>query len=332
MDDKLIGKFWDTITQGGIGNLASPWQTKRQGRANVDVKVDEMLMLAQAEKDVQDIKSGNKKFTKDRKLVNNTINTLEPSNDRIEPYFNLENIIEASESRVALDLVQEQINLTKTILYTEHELENNNQEGSEQEVDQDWFTRWRSCAEKVSSEELQKLWAKALAGEIIAPGSYSLRTLEFIKNISLEEANDIDKLAPYAIDNMVHKVDFLAEEGLDFNYLLGMEELGIINGVQARGVQSPIGSIREGYFERVMVHNRKILLIKHDRVDKELKYYFYKVTRLGREVLSLGVFPINEAYLEQIGFAIKNQGFQVSLGDFEQENEENGRYYNMRIL
>jgi hypothetical protein len=81
-----------------------------------------------------------------------------------------------------------------------------------------------------------------------------------------------------------------------------------------------------------MVHNRKILLIEHDRVDKELKYYFYKVTRLGREVLSLGVFPINEAYLEQIGFVIKNQGFQVSLGDFEQENEENGRYYNMRIL
>ena len=36
----------------------------------------------------------------------------------------------------------------------------------------------------MSSEELQTLWGRTLAGEIKSPGSYSLRTLDFLKNLS----------------------------------------------------------------------------------------------------------------------------------------------------
>ena len=47
----------------------------------------------------------------------------------------------------------------------------------------------------MSSEELQTLWGRVLAGEIKSPGTFSLRTLEFLKNTSHEEALKIAKLA-----------------------------------------------------------------------------------------------------------------------------------------
>lgn len=335
--DKLIGKLWDTVTRDGIGSIAAPWQTRRQGRANVDARRDELLMLAQTENDVADIKSGKKKFTEDYKLlpvtqVGNECSIIELSNERIEPYFTIENIDVNSDIRSKTQRMQEQINLTKAVIFAEEELENNYKEGSDEDIDPDWFVRWRDCAEKVSSEELQRLWAKALAGEIATPGSYSLRTLEFIKNISQTEAHEISKLAPYVISGVVYQVASIEKAGLDFNYLLEMEDLGILSGVKGGGLQLSMGSRVSEHYENALFHNNKILLFKHESEQKKATFSSYKVTRLGCEVLRLGVFPMTEDYLEQIGNNAKQQGFEVTLADWVQSSKESGRYFNPRKL
>lgn len=335
--DKLIGKLWDTVTRDGIGSLAAPWQTRRQGRANVDARRDELLMLAQTENDVADIKSGKKKFTEDHKLIP-IVNTdsensvVELSKKRIEPYFNLENINANAHVRSNTQRMQEQINLTKAVLFAEEELENNYQDGSDDDIDPDWFVRWRDYAEKVSSEELQRLWAKALAGEIVTPGSYSLRTLEFIKNISQTEANEISKLAPYVISGVVYQVAAIEKASLNFSYLLEMEDLGILSGVKGGGLQLSMGSRINESYENALFHNNKILLIKHESVQKKATFSSYKVTRLGCEVLRLGVFPMTADYLEQIGNIAKQQGFEVVLADWVQMNKGSGQYFNPRKL
>ena len=160
--ENLIGKLWDTVTRDGIGSLASPWQTRRQGRANTDARRDELLLLAQTEVDVADIKSGKKSYTEDRKLIaledaSNNTSIVELDNGCIEPFFTFENIEENAEARYKAQKLQGQINLTKTVLFAEEEIENNHQQGDDEEVDPDWFARWRDCAEKVSSEGLQRL-------------------------------------------------------------------------------------------------------------------------------------------------------------------------------
>jgi len=45
--EKLIINLWETIADKGIGSLLKPWQIRREGRANLDVKREEMLALAQ---------------------------------------------------------------------------------------------------------------------------------------------------------------------------------------------------------------------------------------------------------------------------------------------
>lgn len=54
--------------------------------------------------------------------------------------------------------------------------------------DSDWVSRFFRIAEDVTTEQMQMLWSKVLAGEVQRLGSFSLRTLELLKNISQKEA------------------------------------------------------------------------------------------------------------------------------------------------
>ncbi|WP_394392073.1 DUF2806 domain-containing protein [Shewanella woodyi] len=335
--DKLLGKLWDTVTREGIGSLASPWQTRRQGKANVDARRDELLMLAQTEVDVANIKAGKKTFTEDRRLVslvqsNGETPVIEFSGGRVEPTFSLEDIQQSNITNREARYIQEQINVTKAVLFAEEELENNHTEGSEEDIDSDWFVRWRDSVEKVNSEDLQRLWAKALAGELASPGSYSLRTLEFIKNISKSEAHEISRLAPFSISGTVYQVKAIKDAGLNFDYLLEMEDLGILSGVKGGGLQLTLSSRITESYEQALFHNSKILLITHENRDKKAQFATYKVTRLGLEVLRLGVFPMNSEYLEQVGLEAKNKGFKVTIADWVQTAKTHGQYFNPRDL
>ncbi|XIH86279.1 DUF2806 domain-containing protein [Pantoea sp. SGAir0430] len=68
---------------------------------------------------------------------------------------------------------------------------------SEDDIDFDWIQRWRSYAVNVTSEDVQALWANLLAGEIKSPGRFSLRTMEFLKNITKNDAKDIERVMPF---------------------------------------------------------------------------------------------------------------------------------------
>ena len=53
----------------------------------------------------------------------------------------------------------------------------------DQEPDHDWTARFFNYIQDVSSEEMQLLWAKVLAGEIEQPGSVSIRALSVLRNL-----------------------------------------------------------------------------------------------------------------------------------------------------
>lgn len=335
--DKLLGKLWDTVTKQGIGSLAAPWQTRRQGRANADVRRDELLVLAQTEMDIADIKAGKKAFTDDRKLISlvqadGETPVVELSGGRIEPSFNLEAFQQSTAANIQAKQMQEQINVTKAVLFAEEELENNYTECSDEGIDIDWFTRWRDSVEKISSEDMQRLWAKALAGELANPGTYSLRTLEFIKNISKHEAHEISRLAPYAINGTIFKVKAIEDAGLEFNYLLEMDELGILSGVKGGGLHYELATRISDSYEQALFHANKVLIITHDDKNKKCQFASYKVTRLGFEILKLGVFPISSHYLEQVGAEAKKQGFKVTIADWFPTSATHGNCYNVREL
>lgn len=92
---------------------------------------------------------------------------------------------------------------------------------SEKPVSEDWITRYVNTVEDVSDEELKTIWGKILAGEVKSPGSYSLRTLETLKNLSRKEAELFTRACQYASGYTNHSIIFEKNEpdfGIGMNY------------------------------------------------------------------------------------------------------------------
>jgi uncharacterized repeat protein (TIGR03899 family) len=60
-------------------------------------------------------------------------------------------------------------------------------------VDQDWFSSFIALAEGISNKTMQDLWAKILAGEVSQSGSFSLKTLQAFRTMSIGEAKLLAK-------------------------------------------------------------------------------------------------------------------------------------------
>ncbi|GLX78946.1 TIGR03899 family protein [Thalassotalea insulae] len=72
-------------------------------------------------------------------------------------------------------------------------------------ADQDWFNSFTTLAEDVSNKTMQDLWAKILAGEITAPGSFSLKSLQAFRTLSINEAKLLSKACSLAVKDQYHK-------------------------------------------------------------------------------------------------------------------------------
>ncbi len=70
---------------------------------------------------------------------------------------------------------------------------------SEEQVNDDWTTRFFNIVKDISEIEMQTLWGRILAGEVKHPKSFSLRTLELLKNLNKDEAEIFMKIGTHAI-------------------------------------------------------------------------------------------------------------------------------------
>lgn len=58
----------------------------------------------------------------------------------------------------------------------------------EEKPEPEWVSRFMDISSGISTEELQHMWGRILAGEMKKPGSFSLRTLDVLRNLSRKEA------------------------------------------------------------------------------------------------------------------------------------------------
>ena len=333
--EKLVIKLWETLAERGIGSLLSPWQAGREGRVRNEIRRTEIIMLAQAETDAADIRSGKKQLRQDGTLLLTSAVTTPPtSNERIEPTLALSKAVEYGNRANAAAAARSEINATKAILFAEEQLTSDSQVPPDRNVDEDWLFAWREHAGKVSAEDLQRLWGSVLAGEVKAPGRYSIRTLEFLKTLSKVEAELISKLARYVIHGHVARdqTEYLESNGLSFSMLLQMQELGVVSGVEALGLETTYKSVVEGKFIRALVSHSKALIMEHEEASKTLEFNVYVLTAVGRQVLGLGSFEPDIEYLRLVGKDFAKKGFSVKLADWRDVSDTQGQYFNAQEI
>lgn len=170
---------------------------------------------------------------------------------------------------------------------------------SNEPVDKDWMNRFLNIAEDISDNELQELWARVLAGEVKHPKSYSLRTLEVLKNISKEEAEIIVKNAVF-----VYEMKYLCIEdfAVNLNDKIILDDIGIVCGEDLIHTETVF---KNSIF---FVVNPSMRINIYAKEGTKINIRCIKLTKAGSEILRL-VQGINyQKYIQSLSIAIKQQG------------------------
>jgi len=110
-------------------------------------------------------------------------------------------LLKTAEIRDQYLKLRREINLRKIAIQAFDEAQNqDDDEVADEAVDPGWFFQWQEKAQNIQDEDLQKLWAKTLAGEVKKPGSYSLFTLDFLYKLTKEDAETISKIARFKLE------------------------------------------------------------------------------------------------------------------------------------
>ena len=325
--ENLLIKLWETLAEKGVGSLLKPWQVRREGRANIDLRRYELLALADAEREAEEIRSGRLRLQNAKYAISLTAPCIE-----VEPVDEEDStpLLELATGAAVADAIRKEINVAKAVTHAEAELRDDPTPVPEQNLDDDWLYRWRDYAGSVSSEELQAIWGRILAGELKSPGQYSYRLLDFVRNLTKDEANLVERVSPFVlVDFVVRKPESpLKDAGVTFDVLLQLQDLGILSGVEALGLSKTFSSNAKDRFIKILLCHGKGLLVEHENPDKTFKLGAYVVTNLGKQVIRLGKFMPNEDYLRAIGREIKKSEFKVSLVDYTDIGNGMVRYNN----
>lgn len=182
----------------------------------------------------------------------------------------------------------------------------------DEKPDEDWTTRFFSSVQDVSSEQMQNLWGRILAGEIRRPGTYSLRTLDFVRNLSKTEAELVAMIGKLAVQSGgVAFVDVHDKTWLETNrsvvagHQFQLAELDVLYPSDLAVCTFRNESVEECIF----FSGERLLIVKRGGITSEMQIPVWKFTTVGQELLPLVPSNIDDEYLENLGrFFIQRNG------------------------
>ncbi|HLN94046.1 MAG TPA: DUF2806 domain-containing protein [Flavobacterium sp.] len=186
---------------------------------------------------------------------------------------------------------------------------------SDEPVDEDWTSRFFNIVEDVSDEEMQQLWGRILAGEVKQPKSYSLRTLELLKNLSKREAEVFSRASNFVISSYNSPFLFkgknsetLDKHNLTFEDRLLLTETGILqaeNTISRQLKQTTSDSLF--YFES----GRYIIKVLKKANTLENGIEILRFTKIGEELLKLLSPNPTEGYIKDFCLRLEEFGLEV---------------------
>lgn len=102
-------------------------------------------------------------------------------------------------------------------------------------MEDDWVTNFFDKSRIVSDGEMQDLWARVLAGEANAPGTYSKRTVNFLGDLDKKDAELFQALCRFGwivggFEPLIFdpKASIYNDQGLRFDTLTHLDSIGLI--------------------------------------------------------------------------------------------------------
>lgn len=185
---------------------------------------------------------------------------------------------------------------------------------SEAPVSDDWRRKFFLEAENVCDADLQLLWGKVLAGETASPGSYSVRTLSILKNVSRSEAEIFRLFCGLASDrgDVVNiGNDTLKEFGINYGSLLTLRNAGLLH--ENDNLHRHFKDMPDSLISTVESNNGIFIELSAPNL-RHLQIPCYPLTQAGRELRNLILPNPSEPYLKAMAQYLRQRGFSVKRG------------------
>ncbi|MBU3005143.1 TIGR03899 family protein [Paraglaciecola arctica] len=189
-------------------------------------------------------------------------------------------------------------------------------DGREEDLDPDWFFSFVKMAEEIFSPAMQELWGKIFAVETARPGSFSLKTLGILKQLTQKDAQIFrhavnlasrrkgeatpklllgyyqkTSLWSFFSSHKEHQLN-LANFGLSYPDILSLVDLGLIHNSEIESGELPTEDPVEWRCAGQAVN------IQAKRSGTTLVYY--KFTTTGAELFKLVAHKRQDLYLKSL--------------------------------
>lgn len=208
-----------------------------------------------------------------------------------------EELASRAAQRMYIEAVRQETNLEKVLEVTAKELPSA-ETVTEDPVNDDWISRFFDIVKNVSTDDMQYIWGKILAGEITQPGSFSMRTLDTIRNISQSEAMAFQRVVPLVMRSgsdflISSKKEILNQHGVTYEDIMLLDECGLVvsSGTLSLNLTIPVG-------EKTHIRTETLVAIIESTSSKQEKVSIavYSLTKAGRELYSILDRTTNEDY------------------------------------
>ena len=192
-------------------------------------------------------------------------------------------------------------------------------------VDHDWTARFFDDAKDVSNEEMQKLWAKLLAGEVESPGCVSLRTLSILRNMTQKEAELFARAVNYSFWDshtawmLRTNNDYNALPDISVDELHSLIEAGLV--MPYHNQQGITGVFQSDGYCYFLYAGKKVLRVQAEGFSIFAYYFSMSGAQLTRYIEP----TVNTKYLQQVANHIfLATGCAIEVADILAINLESG--------
>ena len=319
--DKLVD-----YTASGIGAIAGPmllpWRAAREAKAKlISVQADADARRIEAESSARSldiIADAQAKARKQLVAPNETAaGVAEISRDdvfqRIEfqerkRLANIRSVVEAA----ADDLGEKEV--------VDHE------------PDPDWTARFFEGAQDISSEDMQKIWGKILAGEVERPGGTSLRTLDNLRNMTKSEAQMFKDACDFVLGGgfLFHSKVTEQFDAVKYSAMLQLQDVGLVNIEVGLTIQLDLND--DGKYH--LLHKKYILIIiSSEETRRRLDIPSVRVTPVGRELYQFVQTRPNLDYLQHFSKFLGSLGCQLyRVDDFRRLHDGTAQYNDTNMI
>lgn len=284
MDGKPLEKLIEVVSNA-IGTVYEPRQIVRKAKAKA--KAESIIAIEQAK--TQAIIDGDLEKVQYLERINNRIVTKE-----VKRQNNIEEVVSTAGK----------------ILESEEKV-------SEEPLNSDWTTRFFDIVQDVSDDEMQLLWGQILAGEIKQPRSYSLRTLELLRNMTKADAELFQKITQFTLvcgDAFLYTPDNdLRKFGIDYMDIAKLVEIGLLR--PGDFVQRHLFSQKSTDTKTAFIYGEIVVIVNITANSGEISFPIRSFTTSGQELCQLIDISPNMDYIKEFANAIKNKNVKVTYSN-----------------